>query len=267
MNIKIHNDLSSDDFTELASLLRQKTVDAIVILNQINLGFVAVEPLVISVSDFFYSIDVEVYFEDSIGFEAWAHKNIENRQLVLSRNGTEWHIKKTIDEKEIEDDINYALQLIEGVLNYACSYRGVNTDESFTVNSRNIRRLINQFAADEERRMRGEKIQPFGTLHAKSARSAKDLGGDLLPIYITYDRWDLFGAKKVYRYLPKGLVRKLLICDRDHMICEDEFNENEKVILDDLVGRKYLRKKKIFGKNHYYDLNEKTRRHFISMFS
>jgi hypothetical protein len=258
--------MKSDDFTGLANLLREKTVDTVVILKKIDFDFVVVEPLVISVSDSFYSIDIEVYFEDNIGFEAWAHKNIENRRLVLSSNGTEWHVKKTIDEKEIEDDINYALQLIEGIVNYACSDRGMNMDEVFTVNSRNIRRLINQAAVDEERKMRGEKIQPFETLHAKSARNAKDLGGDLIPIYVDYDKWDLYGTKKIYRYLPKELVRKLLRCDRNHMICEDEFDEDEKDILNDLIGRKYLKKEKIFGKTHYYDLNEKTRRHFISMF-
>jgi len=81
-----------------------------------------------------------------------------------------------------------------------------------------------------------------------------------------YDKWDLYGTQKVYRYLPRELVRKLLRCDHIHMICEDEFNEDEKDTLNDLVGKNYLKKKRILGKTCFYDLNEKTRRHFNSMF-
>ena len=265
MNVKIQNNLKPDDFIRLVDVLREKTVDSVTLLDGIDFDFVVTEPLVVSVSNSFYSIDVAVHFEDPIGYVAWAYEEIENRGVVLSSNDAEWHIRKTIDEREIEVDIAYALQLIEGLINYACSFRGTKIDDVFTVSSKRIQRLINQAILEKERKMRGEEILPFGTLHAKSAIDAKKLAGNLIPIYVDYDKWDLYGTKKIYKYLPRKLVMKLLKCDRNSMVCEDEFDDNEKDMLKDLVGRKYLKKKKVFGKIHYFDLNEKTKRHFLSM--
>lgn len=157
-------------------------VDSVTLLDGIDFGFVVTELLVVSVSNSYYSIDVAIHFEDPIGYVAYIYKEIENRGLVLSSNDTEWHIKKTIDEKEIEVDITYALQLIEGLINYACSFRGIKVDDVFTVNSKRIERQIQQAIVEKERKLRGEKIMPFGTLHAKSAREAKTVANDLIPI-------------------------------------------------------------------------------------
>lgn len=265
MDVNIRNELKPDDFIRLVDVLREKMVDLLTLVDGIDFGFVVTEPLVVSVSNSSYSIDVAVHFEDPIGYVAYIYKDIENRGLILSSNDTEWHIKKTIDEKEIEVDILYALQLIEDLINYACSFRGIRIDDVFMVNSKRIERQIHKAIVEKERKLRGEKIMPFGTLHAKSAREAKTVANDLIPIYVGYDKWDLYGTKKVYKYLPRKLVMKLLKCDCDSMVCEDEFDDDEKDVLKDLVVRKYLKKREVFGKTYYFDLNEKTKRHFLSM--
>jgi len=59
---------------------------------------------------------------------------------------------------------------------------------------------------------------------------------------------------------------KLLKCNNSTLLPEDLFDDNERKILEDLIVRKYLKKRKVAGKVHYFDLNEKTRRHFLSMF-
>lgn len=265
MNVRIQNNLKNDDFLKLVEVLGKETVDSITLIDEIDYGFVVTEPLVVSVSNSSYTIDVAVHFEDPIGYVAWAYEKIENRELVLSSKDTEWHVSKIIDEKEIEVDIAYALQLLESLINYACSYRGVRINQVFKVDLEVMKRQIRQAEIGQERRRRGEKIMPFGTIHGRSARDAKTLAGDLIPLYVDYDKWDLYETKKIYKYLPRQLVMKLLKYNSKSMVSEDDFNEDEKRVLEDLVARKYLKKTRVIGKIYYFDLNEKTRKHFLFM--
>lgn len=262
MKVKIQNDLKSDDFIELADALEEKGVDSVTILDGIDYGFVVTKPLVISASDSSYSMVVSIHFRDPIGHVAWAFLGIEDRGLVNDSNNTRWSTTKEIDEKEIEGDLAYASELIEGLVNYACSRRGIIKDEVFAVNSKTIQHVIHKRILEKDMKLRGERISPYATLHGDSARDVKILSGDLIPLYEGHGKWDLFGSKKSYKVIPRKLVMKLLRCDQTSMVCEDEFDENERKVLEHMVWKKFLKKQKIAGKTHYFGLNEKTRRYF-----
>jgi hypothetical protein len=82
-------------------------------------------------------------------------------------------------------------------------------------------------------------------------------------LYEEYDRWDLYGGKKVYRLLPRNFVAKLLKCQKDTLIPEDEFSDREKEVLNYLAKRRQIRRRKIAGRTCYFDLEDKTRTYLI----
>jgi hypothetical protein len=56
---------------------------------------------------------------------------------------------------------------------------------------------------------------------------------------------------------------KLLKCEQNSLIPEDQFSENERKVLNDYVKKKYIRSAKVAGKTCYFDLDEKTRTYLI----
>ncbi len=109
---------------------------------------------------------------------------------------------------------------------------------------------------------RGEIPRPFGTIHAKGSRDAKERAGGLIPLYKEYDKTYLYDDKRVYYLLPHDFVICLLRCDRDTMVKEEEFDNRGGEVLRELVYKKFLKRHKMLDETtYYYDLDEKTRRY------
>ena len=101
-------------------------------------------------------------------------------------------------------------------------------------------------------------------VHADGGRELKALSNDLIPFYEEFDRWDLYGGKKVYRLLPRDFVVKLLKCQGDALISEGQFDEREKEVLSDLAKRRQIKRRKIAGRVYYFNLDDRTKRYLIN---
>jgi len=268
MPIKIENKLTKDDFSTLVNSFQSHLIDSLVLFEGLQLDFIKITSLIMARKDSGYTLESEIFLKDPIGLMAWVGSKIDNEYLIAHSRRIKLQVNKPmLDVQEIENDIRACLELLEQVANYSCTWNDTLEDESFVLDSE---RLSKQLAFQEKRELmarRGEFVKPFATVHADGSKDAKKLGGDdLVPIYFDYDKWDLYGTKRVYRYLPRKFVMKLLKCNDANWVPEDQFGESEKEIIEDLVLRKYLKKTKVAGKTHYYGLNDKTRRHFLSMF-
>ncbi len=265
MYLKIQNKLKPDDFLNLADVLSEKTVDSITLLDKIDYEFVIAEPLIISVLDSSCSFNVAIHFRDPLGHVAWTFIGMEDKGVEISNNDISWHVSKEINEKELEVDIPYALMMLDRLVNFACKREGTRIRDVILIDSKVMNHQIRLSKLKTERKRKGEKPTAFGTIHSINAREAKLLAGDLIPLYSNYDKYNLYEKKKVYRYIPRKLVMKLLRCDGTSMIREDEFDDDEKEVVEDLVRRKYLKKTMVMGKFHYHELSEKTRERIHSV--
>jgi len=268
MPIKIENKLTKDDISTLIDSFLNHLISSLVLFDGLQLDFIKITPLTMFRKDSGYALESEIFLKDPIGLTAYVGSKIDIEYLTVNSRKIKLQVSKPmLDAQETENDICACLELLEQVANYSCKWNDTSENEYFVLDSEH---LSKQLVFQEKRELmakRGEAVQPFATVHADGSKDAKKLAGyDLVPIYFDYDKWDLYGTKKVYRYLPKKFVMKLLKCDNVSWIPEDQFDESEKEIIEDLVLRKYLKKAKVAGKIHYYDLNDRTRRHFLSMF-
>jgi len=268
MPIKIENKLTGDDYLTIIDSLQKHQISSLIVFEGLDLGFIRVTPLTISRKDFGYALESEIFFKDPIGLKAFVGSKVDVKFLVVDSRKIKLHITKPmLGVQEVENDVRACLELWEQVANYACEWKGASEDESYVLDSES---LSTQLTFEEKKELmarRGEVVGPFATVHAEGSKEAKKLAcADLIPIYFDYDKWDLYGTKRIYRYLPRKFVMKLLKCDDASLIPESQFDESEKEIIEDLVLRKYLKKTNVAGKIHYYGLNDKTRRHFLSMF-
>lgn len=267
MAIVIENKLTNDDLLTLLDRFQNRGLDSLILFAGLNLDFIKISPLTISLEDSEYTLDCQILLEQPIGHVAWVGSEINPKYVFARSKSIKLHITKSqLTTEEIENDINASLKLLEHVANYTCERQGILVDEHILLDSKYLETQLEIHEKKELMVKRGEAVRPFEKVHADSSTDARRLAGDLIPIYVDYDKWDLYGTKKVYRFLPRSLVMKLLRCNHSTLMPEDSFDNNEREILEDLVLRKYLKKTKVAGKIHYFDLNEKTRRHFLSMF-
>jgi len=267
MPVKLENKLTRDDLSTLLDSFQNRTLNSVILFAGFDLDFIKTSPLTMSVEDSKYTLESRILFQDPIGLTAWIGSTIDPQYVFAHSKSIKLRISKPqLNIQDIENDINASLELLEHVANYSCEWHGILVDEHFVLDSKFLRNQLELQEKKEKMMKRGEVARPFEAVHADSSRDARKLAGDLVPIYVDYDKWDLYGTKKVYRYLPRSLVMKLLRCDQVSWMPDDLFDNKEREILEDLVVRRYLKKRKVAGKVHYFDLNEKTRKHFLSMF-
>jgi hypothetical protein len=134
-----------------------------------------------------------------------------------------------------------------------------------TLDSESLDRQMEIILEREEFEKRGEIPRPFGTIHAKSLKDAKERGGGLIPLFKERDKTYLYDAKRVYYLLPNNFAVSLLRCEDNTMIRREEFDYRSEKILRDLVYKKYLKKHKMLdGTVCYFGLNERTRRYLMN---
>lgn len=101
-----------------------------------------------------------------------------------------------------------------------------------------------------------KSLQPFHSINPEIARKkAASLGFAVL--FCGYDKLDLFGRKHVYYALPQDFVVKLLRLKNDAKR-EDEFAKEERVILENLALKGWIKKLKGYDATYYYGLSQRT---------
>ena len=264
MHFKIENKLAAPDLENLANALQDEQVESIELLPEFECVSIQVSQLIISARDG-YSLTVNLDFHDPIGTTVCSNLRIKEYGLTKSPRTIEMDIRKAkIDPEELDGSIKYSLSLVEKIVNYACKIRNEKVYDVFVVDFELISRQLSRIKAERERTLRGEKVRAFGLVHADGGRELKALSNDLIPFYEEFDRWDLYGGKKVYRLLPRDFVVKLLKCQGDALISEDQFDEREKEVLCDLAKRRQIKRRKIAGRVYYFNLDDRTKRYLIN---
>ena len=266
LRFKIRNELKKADYKRLTEFLKDDLIISIELFPGVDLEFVSVGPVMVAVEGLGYKINTEILFERPIGFEVYDDLALnEEMRSGLAVNRRNFKLSKTVTEPtDLEKDLNMTLKTVERIVNHICNRFGRLVEQTLTLNSEWLDRHLDMILGREELEKRGEIPRPFGTIHAKSSRDAKERAGDLIPLYKEHDKTYLYDAKRVYFLLPRDYVANLLRCDEATMVREGEFDKRGEEVLRDLVYKKHLRKHETLdGIVCYYGLNEKTRRHLM----
>lgn len=262
MRFKLKNELKKADYVRLVEFLNENTSASIDLFPDIDLELMSVNPLVVTVEGFGYSIKGEVSFQQSIGLEVYDDLKLDDEMSrSLSVNYRNIKLAKVVTEaNEFESDLNKCLKMLELIVNHSCSIFDKLIDQTFTLNSERLDRQLDMTRKKEELEKRGEVPRSFGTIHAKSWKDAKERAGDLVPIYMERDKAYLYEGNKVFILLPRNFVMKLLKIQGSTMISLDQFTGEEREALNKFSMRRYIKTRRIGGKIYYCDLDEKTRK-------
>jgi hypothetical protein len=262
--LKVENKLTASDLENLAFALEDKLVKSIELLPELEYESIDSSPLVVKPQEG-YLLTVDLGFHDPIAGTVCSILRIEERGLQKTTRTIEMRIRRSkVDPQELTEDISYSCSLIEKVVNYTCTIRNESIHDVLSISSEQISRQLRRSRAERERSLRGEEIKMFGVIHAGSGLDFEKLPDDLVPFYAEYDRFDLYGGGKVYRLLPRTFVSKILKCQGDLMISESDFNKNEIEILETLVKKHQIKKRKIAGKYYYFSLDDATKRYLYN---
>ena len=262
MRYKIENELKKADYVRLTEFLSENTSASIELFPGIDLEFMSVSPLVVAVEGFGYSIKGKVTFQQPIGLEVYDDLKLDDEmRRGLAVNFRNIKLSKVVTEaSELESDLNKCLKMLERIVNQTCNMLDKLVEQTFTLNSEWLDRQLDLILEREELEKRGEIARPFGTIHAKSSKDAKEHAGDLAPIYMERDKAYLYEDKKVFILLPRNFVMKLLKIEGSTMMPADHFTDEEREVLNKFSMRQFIKTRKIGGKIYYCDLNEKTRK-------
>ncbi|MFB0514267.1 MAG: hypothetical protein ACETVQ_01680 [Candidatus Bathyarchaeia archaeon] len=266
MRFKIKNELEDTDYKRLTDFLKDNPGISIELFPGADLEFAFVSPVTVAIEGFGYKIDTEILFEQPIGFEVYEDLKLDDEMHgYIAVNRRNLKLSMIVAEPtDLENDLNMILKTLERIVNQMSIRFDKLVEQAFTLNSEWLDRQLNMILEREELEKRGEIPRPFGTMHAKSSRDAKERAGGLVPLYKERDKTYLYDAKRVYFLLPHDFVANLLRCDDTTMIREEEFDKRGKEVLRDLVYKKRLRKHETMdGIVCYYSLDGKTRRYLI----
>ena len=115
----------------------------------------------------------------------------------------------------------------------------------------------------EETKGHKENIEAFTVIKAENASELYT--AHLVPIHEEYDKRNLPGKEKTFRIVPRKFAAKLLKFERNSMIPEDEFTEDEKQALNAFAKKEYFKSAKVAGKTVYFGLNSEIRRYLASV--
>lgn len=266
MRFKIKNELKETDYKKLADFLNDSRGVSIELFPSVDLEFASVSPVMVAAEGFGYKISTEILFEQPIGFEVHDSLELDEEMYAsIAVNRRNFKLSKIVAETtDLEKDLNLILRTVERIVNHVCIRFDKMVEYTSTLNSEWVDRQLSMIFEKEELVKRGEIPTPFGAIHAKGSRDAKERAGGLIPLYKERDKMYLYDAKRVYFLLPHDFVANLLRCDDTTMVREEEFDKRGKDVLKDLVYKKRLRKHETLdGTVCYHALNEKTRRYLV----
>ncbi len=262
MRVKISNELKDTDYKRLAEFLTGKSRVSIELLPGVDLEFGSVGPVTVAGEGFAYEINTEIRLEQPVGFEVYDDLKLDDEmRCCLEVNRRSLKLSRIVTElADLEKDLNMILRMIERITNRISGSFGRLMEQQFTINSEALDTQLEIMLRKEELEKRDELARPFGTIHAKSSKDAKERGGELVPIYLGRDKAYLYEDKKVFMLLPRSFAMKLLKLEGPLMIEEDQFTDQEREVLKKFSMRQYVKTRKVREKVYYYDLDELTRK-------
>jgi hypothetical protein len=263
--MKIENKLGPSDFSFLAEAFRGGEADSVELLPTLDFGFVKILPLTVSGVETEYAVSTCMFFADPIGYTLFVDTGTEEHGIWKRSKKIELDLKRPFStSEELGKDIAYGLMLVEKAVNYSCLRRGEIIDNCYVVDSKSIDRQIEKKKKEKQRESRREKLKPFEIVHAETGYELC-IQPDLVPIFWKRDKYDLHGVKNTYCMLPRNFVKTLLNCDKSAPAPEELFNEAERMVLSKLLEQKRLKRERIAGKPHYFDLDHQTRMYLIKV--
>lgn len=262
LRFKMKNELKKEDYVRLTEFLSENTNASVGLFPSIDLEFMLVNPLVVAAKGFGYSINGEILFQQPIGLKVNENLKLNDEiGIELAANYRSIKLSKVVTEAiEFESDLNKCLKILERIANQSCSMLDSLVEQTSTISSKWLDRQLDMMLRKEELEKRGETAEPFGAIHAEGWKDAKERAGDdLVPVYLERDKTYLYEGNKIFIYLPRNFVMKLLKIESRTMIPADYFTEKEREVLNKFSMRQYVKTRRITGKICYYDLNEKTR--------
>lgn len=262
MRLKIKNELKNTDYKRLREFLKENSSASIELFSGVDLEFVSVSPVVVAVKGFGYKISTEIWFREPIGFEVFDDLKLNDEvRSGLAVNRRNFKLSKIVTEPtELEGNVNKILKTVERVVNHVCNRFDRVIQQTFSIDSGWLDSQLELVQKKEELEKMGEIPRPFGMIHAKGSRDAKERAGDLIPVYMERDKTYLYEDKKVFVLLPRDFGMKLLKLEGSTMMSADQFTDEERTVLDKFSMRQYVKTRRIGGKIYYRDLNEKTRK-------
>ena len=262
MRFKIEVELKRADYKRLSEFLKRNREVSIEVLPGVDLGFISVGPVAVAAERFGYRISSEVLFERSIGFDVCDDLKLDDdMHASLAVNRRNFKLSRTVTESaNMEVELNRVARTIERIVNHVCDKFDRLLEQVLVVGSDWLDKQFDMTLQKEELKKRGEVPRPFGTIHAAGSKDAKERAGDLVPVYLERDKAYLYEDKKVYMLLPRNLVMKLLKLEGPSMMPIDQFTNEEREALKQFYLRRYLKTRKVAGKDYYCDLDETTRR-------
>jgi len=220
----MRNELKNADYARLTEMLNENPSASIELFPGIDLEIVSVSPVLVAVDRSGYCISGEVSFQQPIGLEVYDDLKLDDemqRSFVVNFRNIKL-LKAVTEANELESNLNKCLKILERIVNHTCSMLDKQVEQAFTLNSEWLDRQFDLILKKEEWEKRGEISRPFGIIHAKSLKDAKERAGDLIPLYKEHDKTYLFDAKRVYFLLPHSFVVNLLWSQRKDSTISDE---------------------------------------------
>jgi hypothetical protein len=140
----LKNELKKADYVRLVEFLNENTSASIDLFPDIDLELMSVNPLVVTVEGFGYSIKGEVSFQQPIGLEVYDDLKLDDEMSrSLSVNYRNIKLAKVVTEaNEFESDLNKCLKMLELIVNHSCSIFDKLVDQTFTLNSERLDRQL-----------------------------------------------------------------------------------------------------------------------------
>ena len=250
------------DYSGLREFLKENPDISIQLFPSVDLEFLSVGPVVAAAEGFGYEIIAEILFREPIGFEVSDAVKLDNDvRGSLAVNRRNFKLSKIVMEaSQLEGDLNKVLRILERVVNHVCGRFGRVIEQTSIIDSGSVDNQLKLISRKEELEKRGEVSKPFGKIHAKGSRDAKERSGNLIPIYLQTDKAYLYEDKKVFILLSRDFCMKLLRLEGSTMVLADQFTAEERGVLGDFCMRQYVKARRIGGKTYYHNLDEKTRK-------
>ena len=262
MRFKIKNELREVDYLRLREFLKEDPGTSIELFPGVDLGFLSVSSVVVAAEGFGYEIIAEILFRESIGFEVSDDVKLDDDMRGgLAVNRRNFKLSKIVTEaSQLEGDVNKVLRIVERVVNHVCGRFGRVIEQISIIDSGSVDNQLKLISREEELEKRGEVSKPFGKIHAKGSRDARERSGNLIPVYLETDKAYLYEDKKVFILLSRDFCMKLLRLEGSMMVLADQFTAEEREVIDDFCMRQYVKARRVGGKTYYYSLDEKTRK-------
>ena len=161
MRFKMKNELKKDDYVRLTEFLSENTNASVGLFQGIDLEFMLVNPLVVAVEGFGYSINGDVSFQQPIGLEVNENLRLDDEiGISVLVNYSNINLSKVVTEaSELESDLSKCLKILEKIVNQTCNMLDTLVKQTFTLNSEWLDRQLDTILRKEDLEKRGRETE------------------------------------------------------------------------------------------------------------